>query len=185
MNDELIIALYFERNEKAIAETAQKYGPLCHRIAMNILLLHEDAEECVNDTYHKAWNSMPPERPCSLKAFLGRITRNLSISRYRANHAKKRYSSMEQLLSELNDCIPSPVTVEQEIESRRISEIISSWLDTLPVDDCALFVRRYWFGDALRTLAEECGRTPSQMSQHMLKLRRMLRAVLEKEGVTL
>lgn len=185
MEDERIIHLYFERNEQALTETAQKYGPLCHRIAMNILALHEDAEECVNDTYHKAWNTMPPQRPFSLKAFLGKITRNISISRYRANHAKKRCQNMQQLLLELDDCIPSPATVEREIESHQIAALISSWLDTLSADDRTLFIRRYWFGDALQELAAECGRTPGQMAQHMLKLRKLLRTELEKEGVVL
>ncbi len=185
MEDEQILALYFARKEQAIAETARKYGALCSRIAGNILSLREDAEECVNDTYHAAWNRIPPERPGSLGAFLGRITRNLAISRYRANHAQKRYSGMEMLLSELNDCVPAPEDVEQIMDRRQLSTRISKWLEALPEEDRRLFLRRYWYGDSVAGLALEWGRTPGQISQTLLRLRRLLRAYLEKEGISL
>ncbi len=185
MDDEQIIKLYFNRNEQAIAETATKYGAYCHRIALNILSLREDAEECVNDTYHAAWKQMPPAFPASLRAFIGRITRNLSISRFRANRAQKRYQEMEILLSELEDCIPAPNNVEQALDKHQLSEFISNWLDTLSMDDCTLFVRRYWHGDAVQLLAHECGCTQNQMAQRMLRLRRSLKKALEEEGVIL
>ena len=98
MDDETIIKLYFQRSERAISETDAKYGPYCRSIALNILSVREDAEECLNDTWHAAWNRMPPDLPQCLRAFLGRITRNLSISRFRADHAQKRFSGMEVLL---------------------------------------------------------------------------------------
>lgn len=123
--------------------------------------------------------------PDSLRAFLGRITRNLSVSRFRANRAEKRYTGMEQMLSELNDCVPSSDNVKQAIETEQLSGIISGWLDSLPADDCALFVRRYWHGDAVKTLAKECGVTQNQMAQRMLRLRKSLREALEAEGVAL
>lgn len=185
MDDERIIGLYFQRNEMAIAETERKYGAFCHHIALNILSIREDAQECVNDTYHAAWTQMPPVFPHSLKAFLGRITRNLSISRYRANHAKKRYHGMEVLLSELEDCIPSNEPVELVIEHMELSRIISDWLDSLPSEDSLLFVRRYWYGDSIRHLAARSGCTPAQMSQRMLRLRKNLKNVLESEGVAI
>ncbi len=185
MEDEQILALYFARKEQAIAETARKYGALCSRIAGNILSLREDAEECVNDTYHAAWTRIPPERPRSLSAFLGRITRNLAISRYRANHAQKRYSGMEILLSELNDCVPAPEDMEQIMDRRQLSARISQWLEALPEEDRRLFLRRYWYGDSVADLALEWGRTPGQISQTLLRLRRLLRAYLEKEGISL
>ena len=185
MDDTEIIALYHRRDERAIAETDGKYGPYCRSIARNLLGVREDAEECVSDTWYAAWTRMPPERPQSLRAFLGRMTRNLSISRFRANRAQKRYSGMEVLLSELDDCVPSSRDVEQETDQRRLSGLISDWLDSLPEDDCALFVRRYWHGDAVKDLAARQGCTAGQMAQRMLRLRRGLRAFLESEGVCL
>ena len=183
MDDKQIIELYFERNEQAIKETDVKYGAFCHRIAMNILDIREDAEECVNDTYYFVWKQIPPTVPEVFKVYLGRITRNLSISRFRAMRAKKRYSSMEIMLSELNDCVPSPSNVEQTIEAMQLSEYISQWLDSLPEEDCALFVRRYWFGDEVQELAKKCGITAAQMAQRMLRLRKSLKASLEQKGV--
>lgn len=185
MEDGRILALYGQRSEQAITETDAKYGPLCRRIACNILSIREDVEECVNDTYHVAWTRIPPELPHSLGAFLGRITRNLAISRFRANRARKRYQGVEVMLSELDDCIPSPVDTEQMADQRRLSGLISDWLDSLPEADCALFVRRYWFGDAVQTLASQCACTPNQMAQRMRKLRMGLKAFLEQEGVSL
>ena len=183
MDDKQIIELYFERNEQAIKETQNKYGAFCHRIAMNILGIHEDAEECVNDTYYSVWKQIPPTVPEVFKVYLGRITRNLSISRFRAMRAKKRYSSMEIMLSELNDCVPSSSNVEQTIEVMQLSDYISEWLDSLPEEDCALFVRRYWFGDEVQELAKKCGITAAQMAQRMLRLRKSLKASLEQKGV--
>ena len=185
MDDKQIIELYFERNEQAIKETETKYGAFCHRIAMNILGIHEDAEECVNDTYYSVWKQIPPTVPEVFKVYLGRITRNLSISRVRAMRAKKRYSSMEIMLSELNDCVPSSSNVEQTIEVMQLSDYISEWLDSLPEEDCALFVRRYWFGDEVQELAKKCGITAAKMAQRMLRLRKSLKAALEQKGVAL
>ena len=185
MDDNQIIELYFERNEQAIKETQNKYGAFCHRIAMNILGIHEDAEECVNDTYYSVWKQIPPTVPEVFKVYLGRITRNLSISRFRAMRAKKRYSSMEIMLSELNDCVPSSSNVEQTIEVMQLSDYISEWLDSLPEEDCALFVRRYWFGDEVQELAKKCGITAAKMAQRMLRLRKSLKAALEQKGVAL
>ena len=108
MDDAAIIELYWARDEDAIVQTQQKYGPYCRTIAKNILGVPEDAEECVSDTWHRAWNAMPPQRPDSLGAFLGRIVRNLSISRWRRERAQKRYAGLEEQLSELEDCPPRP-----------------------------------------------------------------------------
>ncbi len=183
MDDKQIIDLYFARDEQAIAETEQKYGRFCQRIAMNVLDVREDAEECVSDTYLSAWNRIPPTIPQSLKAFLGRMVRNLSISRFRATRAKKRYNGMEVLLSELGDCVPSDQYVEQTVETKELSGYISDWLDSLPEEDCALFVRRYWFGDSVQELAQRCGINAAQMAQRMLRLRKSLRTALEQKGV--
>lgn len=183
MEDTGIIDLYHARDERAIAESERKYGAYCRAVALNLLSVREDAEECVNDTWHAAWDRMPPERPNALKAFLGRITRNLSISRFRANRAQKRFDGMETLLSELDDCVPDPHGVEEEVEGHVLSGLISRWLDGLSVDDCTLFVRRYWYGDAVKELARRWGCTPNSMAQRMLVLRRDLKSFLEKEGI--
>lgn len=185
MDDTQIIDLYFARDEQAIAETEQKYGRFCWRIAMNVLDVWEDAEECLSDTWLSAWKQIPPTIPQSLKAFLGRMVRNLSISRFRAMRAKKRYNGMEVLLSELGDCVPSDQNVEQTVEAKELSGYISDWLDSLPAEDCALFVRRYWFGDSVQELAKRCGITAAQMAQRMLRLRKGLRTALEEKGVAL
>ena len=185
MEDKEIIKLYFQRNETAITETATKYGAFCHKIAMNILSIHEDAEECINDTYHSVWNQIPPTNPDSFRAFLGRITRNLSISRFRALHSKKRYAGMELMLSELEECIPSQNTIERTIESKELSEYINEWLTALAEQDAMLFIRRYWYGDSVQELAKKTDPTAAKMAQTMLRLRKSLKAYLEEKGVTL
>ena len=185
MEDKQIIALYFQRNESAITETATKYGAFCHKIAMNILSIHEDAEECVNDTYHSVWNQIPPTNPCSFRTFLGRITRNLSISRFRMMRAKKRYQGIELMLSELEECIPASNTVEQTIETQELAVHISDWLYMQSEKDAMLFVRRYWYGDSVQNLAKKSNTTAAKMAQTMLRLRKSLKAYLEQKGVTL
>lgn len=183
VEDGRIIELFNLRDERAVAEAEQKYGAYCRSIALNLLDMREDAEECVNDALHAAWNAIPPEAPRSLKTYLGRVVRNLSVSRWRSQHAKKRFGGMETLLSELSDCVPSPLNVEETVEQRRLSELISAWLDTLGEVDRALFVRRYWYGEGVSELARECGCEPKRLTQRMFRLRRALRAFLEKEGV--
>ena len=185
MDDLTIVELYHRRDEQAIAESDKKYGALCHSIALRLLALREDAEECVNDTWHAAWNRMPPDRPSVLGAFFGRITRNLSISRWRRDHAKKRYDGMESLLSELEDCVPAPRTVEEDFDRQQLALFISAWLDSLADEDRRLFIRRYWYGDPVKELAAERGVTANVLSQRLLRLRRALRAFLESEGVEL
>ena len=185
MEDEAIIELYFARSEDAIGETARKYGAYCHRIAENILWRREDAEECVNDTYLAAWNAMPPERPACLRAFLGRITRNLSIARYRRERAKKRCAGAELLLSELEECLPAGGDPAAAMDEALLTAAIADWLGTLGADDRALFIRRYWYGDALKDLAAACGVGENRMAQRMRRLRARLRAVLEKGGFSL
>ena len=184
MTDEQIIHLYFDRYQSAITETDRKYGTYCYSIASN-LLGREDSEECVNDTYHTAWTRIPPEIPQSLKAYLGRIVRNISISRFRRSHAQKRNSGVNILLSELEDCLPSAVTVESEVDSRELSRLISSWLATLSDDDRALFVLRYWHGTAVQNLAEKCGCTPNAISLRIRRLRKGLKHYLEAKGVAI
>ena len=183
MDDPAIVELYHRREERAIAESDKKYGGLCRSIALRLLGRPEDAEECVNDTWHAAWNQMPPERPRALGAFLGRITRNLSVSRWRRDHAQKRYEGMEVLLSELEDCVPAPGTVEGDFDRRQLARAISAWLDGLAAEDRRLFIRRYWYGDPVKELAAARGEGANTLSQRLLRLRKGLRAFLESEGV--
>lgn len=182
MNDLAIVELYHRREEQAIRESEQKYGGMCRAIALRLLGIREDAEECVNDTWYTAWDTMPPQRPQSLGAFLGRITRNLSISRWRKNHAQKRYDGLELLLGELADCVPAPGGVEEELERRQLGRAISAWLDSLPPEDRRLFIRRYWYGAAVKELAAETGEQANTLAQQLLRLRKSLRAFLEAEG---
>lgn len=183
LEEKAILGLYFAREEQAIRETDRKFGNLCRHIAWNILGCREDVEECVNDTWLAVWNRIPPERPDCLGAYLGRIVRNLAVSRYRENHAQKRYGPMEVLLSELEECIPDRNRLEDEIDGRLLTAYIRDWLGTLPKEDRVLFVRRYWYGDSVNTLAVESLRSGAQMAQKMLNLRRRLKIYLEAKGV--
>lgn len=183
MDDEAIVALYWSRDESAITETDRKYGPYCRTIAQNILGSREDAEECVSDTWHSAWNSMPPQRPGSLPAFLGRIVRNLSISRWRREHAQKRYAGLESLLSGLEECLPDPRGVEEVVEGRALTRRIEGWLDGLSRDDRAVFLRRYWYGQEVQVLARAWGVSPNQMAKRLQRLRKSLKHALEQEGI--
>ena len=182
MDDAQILALYYERDEAAIAETARKYGAYCHRIALNILSLDADAEECVNDTWLQAWNAIPPQRPDCFSAWLGRVVRNIALNLWNRNHSQKRYAGMELLLNELEECIPSPRTVEWEMEEKELAKTVNAWLSSLSQDDSILFIRRYWHGEAVNGLAKECGITPSRLAKRMYRLRQNLKAALEKEG---
>lgn len=182
MEDAAIIELYWARDEAAIAQTDRKYGPLCRSLSFNILSDREDSEECVNDTWHRAWQTMPPQRPDSLRAYLGRIVRNLSVSRLRQRTAQKRGGGLELMLSELADCVPAPHSPEQEMDARELAAMISRWLRAQTQDDRVLFVRRYWYGEAVNDLARQWGLTPSQTAKRMFKLRQNLKQTLEQEG---
>lgn len=182
MTDEKIIELYLARDETALIETDKSYGAFCKKIAYNILSVTEDAEECVNDTYLKAWNSIPPTIPASLRAFLGCIARNLSISRYRKEHAAKRGTAI--MLSELGECIPEPLH-DGDFDERQLVQLINEWLGSLKAEDRALFVRRYFSGDDLKTLANLCGISENRIAQKMFRLRNKLKIKLESEGFNL
>ena len=185
MEDSVIIELYWQRNEQAIAETQTKYGAFCYSIAMNLLRLPEDAEECVSDTWHAAWNAMPPQRPEKLRAWLGRVTRNLSLSRWNRNHRDKRSGGIPELLEELEDCLPAPETAEGALEARELRRAVDAWLGGLRKEERILFLARYWNGLSLQELAHCRGLRPEKLSLKLFRLRKSLRAFLEKEGYTL
>lgn len=182
LEDLRIIQLFGRRDESAIHEVKTKYGGYCFRVALNLLSHSQDAEECVNDAYLAAWDAIPPACPKSLKTFLGRITRNLAIDRYRASQAQKRGAGMTALLSELEDCLPDGNDLEAQVDARALTAAIDRWLDALSEEDRALFVRRYWQGDSLKELAEERQCRPQELAQRMLRLRKSLKLALEREG---
>ena len=186
MDDHQIIALYWDRDQTAIAESEAKYGALLHSISYHILSSHEDSEECVNDTYGKAWDTMPPKRPDRLSAYLGRIVRNLSINRWRQLRTQKRGGEGGAvLLSELADCVPAPQSVERSVEAAELKECICRWLEGLSREERALFLRRYWFCDPVNRLAEEWGTQPNKLAGRLYRLRQKLKKALEQEGILL
>lgn len=176
MRDSEIIELYFARDEQAIAETEKSYGAYCQSIAAQILGNPSDAEECVNDTWLRAWHSIPPKRPNPLKLFLGKITRNLAISRYRANHRQKR-AHIEIALSELEACVPMP-----EESTAELRLLLDSFLVTLEDTERRLFVGRYWYAYTPETLARAYGMTRNAVGLRLMRTREKLKQYLEKEG---
>lgn len=184
MEDVQIVDLYWARNQAAIRESDAKYGQMLKGISFSVVQNHEDSDECVNDTYLKAWATIPPQKPASLAAYLGRITRNISINRWYESRTQKR-GGINALITELSDCIPSSSSVEKEMEAGELSALITEWLYSLVQDDRVLFLRRYWFGQSLKSLAEECATTPNKLAGRMYRLREKLRSALEKEGVSL
>lgn len=182
MNEEEIIALYWNRADTAIAATAENYGNYCRAIAFNILHNAQDAEECVNDAYLMAWNSIPPHRPEKLSAFLGKITRNLSLNRYKEYNAQKRGAGQTELaLSELEECIPSGIRVEQDVEERLLTRTIETFLLSQPKQKRDLFVRRYWYLSSIRELADEYGMSEPKVKSLLFRMRKKLKQCLAKE----
>lgn len=185
MDDNSIICLFFSRNENAVSETQNKYGGYIRTLAFNITEKIEDAEECENDTYIKLWNSIPPENPLNFKAYIGRIARNCALSRFRYQNAAKRDIGISVILSELEDCIPSSFSVEDEVDAKELSSLISSWLYALTEENRVLFIRRYWYGESLKDLALRSGMSVSKLTSRMFSLRKQLKKELEQKGVYL
>lgn len=183
MEDEKIIALFFQRSEEAIGHLAKKYGAVCHSLSHQILGDRRDAEECVNDGYLGVWNTVPPQRPDPLVTYLCRIVRNLSIKRYHANRAAKRNGRYDLALEELEDCIPGAGGPEEALEARELADHLDRFLAGLSVRDRVLFLRRYWFGDTLCQAGEKVGITEKNASVRLTRLRKKLRNYLEERGV--
>ena len=183
MEDREIVALYWSRSETAIDETRLKYEPYLMKIAKNILKDLEDCRECVSDTYLRAWNSMPPHRPGLLPAFLGKITRELSIDRLRYRTRKKRLDSGYMLaLSELKECVSGTDTTEQQTSMLLLAESISSYLRSLSPEARSLFVGRYFYLDSVQEAAAYCGMSISKAKSLLHRTRKGLKVHLEKEG---
>lgn len=186
MEDARIVELYWKRDADAIPATSEKYGGYCAAIARNILGNEEDAEECVNDTWLGAWNSMPPHRPSVLQAFLGKITRNLSFNRNRHDRAEKRGGGeLPLVLDELSECVSGTDSVEGELDRKELRRAIDAFLDSLAPEKRTVFVCRYWYADSVRDIAVRTGMTESHVSMTLTRLRRRLREHLTKEGFEL
>lgn len=182
MEDSKIIEMFFARSEQAITELSEKYGAMCRRVAGNILRNKLDVEECVNDAYLGVWNAIPPHRPELLSAFVCRIVRNLSVTRYHANTAAKRNSFYDAALDELEECIPSAASVEAEMDARELSTLLNRFLETLDRENRILFVRRYWYSDTVSSIGAAFHMNGNSVSARLSRIRRKLRSFLKEEG---
>lgn len=186
MDDRQIIELYWERSEDAISKTEQKYGRFCRSIAYNILHNDEDSEECVSDTYLKAWNEMPPKRPERLSAFLGRITRNISLHRYDHRSAQMRGGGEVTLaLDELGECISSKESVENTIDDLELAAFLNRFLAALAPQSRIIFVRRYWYLYSIKEISAQLGVSESKVKTSLFRTHNALRTLLEKEDTVL
>ena len=183
MDDKAIVELYFARSEKAISETAVKYGGYCYSIANNILSNKEDSEESVNDTYLAAWNNMPPRSPSILATFLGKITRYISLDRWKSRSAYKRGGGEVTLaLEELDEFLSSSESTEQAVEKKELLRSINRFLDNLPETERNMFVCRYWYLDPVQQIANRYGFTLSKTASMLRRTREKLCKQLKKEG---
>ena len=185
MEDQQILDLYFARSESAITETDRKYGRYCHSIAYNILEDHEDAKEIVNDTYLKAWNTIPPNRPDPLKPYVGMISRHLSLDRYEEYHTQKRGRRVPLVLEELAECIPDNDSREDIGESVALKDALAKFIRSLPDKTQMIFLRRYWYASSVAEIAEEYGMRENSVNVLLHRTRKKLKDHLQKEGFDL
>ena len=184
MQDSAIVDLYWQRSEQAISETELKYGKYCHAIAYQICESEEDAEECVNDTWFRAWNSMPEKRPYILSTFLGYITRNIAIDKYKAKSARKRGGGELTLaLDELSECISSAIDPEYSVEQKELESAVNGFVSKLPDTERRVFVARYWFLLPVTEISERMGFSRSKTKTILYRTRNQLRAYLQEEGL--
>lgn len=184
MLDEKIVDMYWERSEYAIAETAKKYGRFCRHIAYNILRNNEDTEECVNDTYLSAWNSMPTQRPARLMPFLGKITRNIALNKNEYNSAEKRGGGQPDLaVEELTECFSDGDSVGELADTLVLRDILNSFVEGLGEDERDMFIGRYWFMFSVKEIAQQFSFSESKVKVTLFRLRKELRVILEKEGI--
>ncbi len=183
MEDQLIVELFLERSEQAIAELDHKYGNLCRGLSRRILRSEQDAQECVNDAYLAVWNNIPPERPDPLSSYICRIARNLSLKRYQSNTAQKRNSYYDVLLEEVSECLESAGTVEDEVLVRELSDYVNRFLGQIKQKDRVIFVQRYWFCKEIREIAKELGVSRNYVTVHLHRTREKLKFYLRTEGL--
>ncbi len=183
MDDHTLVELYWRRDETALEISEETYGAYCLRIAYNILGDTEDAKESVNDVWLAAWHSIPPHRPKVLQAFLGKLTRNISLKKRRDQRAAKRGGGELPLIyEELSDCIPAQGGVEQEVETVALSQCINHFLDSLPAVEQAVFLRRYWYFESIHTIAVHFRFSDSKVKSMLYRIRKKLADTLQKEG---
>ncbi len=184
MQDTDIISLYWERDERAIEATEQKYGSYCASIASNVLANHEDVQECLNETFFAAWNSIPPHRPSVLSTFLGKIARRIAIDKWRERSAVKRGGGQTALaLDELQDCIAGQQDVAQEAERRLLQKAVRAFIAALPDTEQRVFLCRYWYMDSIEAIAAQFGFSQSKVKSMLHRTRGRLRTHLQKEGL--
>lgn len=183
MEDEEIINLYWNRQEKAISETDKKYGKYCSTISFNILQNREDAKECVNDTYLKTWDSIPPQRPNILKVYLGRIARNLAINQYERKKAKKRDYTLEIALQELNECISSSNNVEEQLDYNELVNMLNVFLSRLSQNNRKIFLERYWYLYSIKEISSNNRISESNTKTILLRIRSQLKNYLKEGGL--
>lgn len=185
MKDIDIIKLYFARSQKAIEETDKKYGAYCNAIAQNILCNRQDSEECVNDTYLKTWNTIPPKEPKNLRTYLGKITRSVAINRYKMYSAEKRGGcTADVVLSELEGCIPSNTTVEDTVDEKLLVTLLEQFLIKQGDTKKNIFLRRYWYCESISQIAEDFSVSESKVTSVLYRMRLKLKEYLEKEGIS-
>ena len=177
MEDNEIVDLFLQRSEDALIECKNKFGGYCHVIANNILHNDRDADECLNDTLLRAWNAIPPAKPSKLKAYLGKITRNLALDRYESAHTKKRGGSVEIALEELAE-IPAP----EDVDDRDLVQAINTFLYSEPIENADIFMKRYWYIQSVKEIAVEYGYSESKIVSLLFRIRGRLKQQLESEG---
>ena len=183
IEDGKIIELFFRRSEQAIRELDEKYGKVCRKLSHNIVNNRQDAEECVNDAYLGAWNAIPPAKPSPLFTYICKIVRNISLKTYWRKEASKRRSTYTIAMEEIEACIADPNTVEIEIEVRELARIIESFLDTLTTENRVIFMRRYWFSDSCKDIAEFVGLSEKNISVRLTRIRKKMKDYLAEREV--
>lgn len=184
MDDTSIVSLYFARSEDAITQTSVKYGGYCYAIAYNILLSPQDSEESVNDAFLAAWNTIPPQWPRNLSTYLGKLTRNISLDRWKRRSAQKRGGGQVELaLEELEDIVSGKETPENAYLSRELMESVRGFLRALPAVEQKVFVCRYWYIDSTREISKRFGFSESKVKSMLLRIRKKLKKHLEQEGL--
>lgn len=180
MEDSRIIELYCSRSEDAIAQTSEKYGSYCRTVAFNVLNSREDAEECVNDTYIRVWNSIPPQKPANLRGFIGKITRNLALDRYRSSTSVKRGGDrFTASLEELSQCLGDSESV---CDAVALKDILERFIRSLSKEQAKVFLQRYWYFCSVSEIADDVGISESKVKVMLFRIRGRLKDFLAEEG---
>ena len=181
--DSEIIELFNLRDERAISAAGSKYGRYCTAVAMNVLGNRQDAEECLNDALLKAWESIPPAKPDNLPGYLAKITKNISLNRYRSTHTEKRGSGdIDSVYEELSECVPDKNNVERNYEHKELIEAINAFLAKLSADKRDIFVLRYWYCMSVSEAAAHVGVSENRAAVELFRIRKKLIKYLEKRG---